>query len=103
MIDCIVCLVQHSAQMTVEDSERVFAELIRDIEKRRSEMTKMIREQVKAAKSRAEEHVARLELELDNLKFKDSELKKIVETKDHINFKLMEISSDMQSVSKFFW
>ncbi|XP_073799974.1 uncharacterized protein isoform X2 [Danio rerio] len=91
---------KHSAQMTVEDSERVFAELIRDIEKRRSEMTKMIREQVKAAKSRAEEHVARLELELDNLKFKDSELKKIVETKDHINFKLMEISSDMQSMDQ---
>nr|XP_021330504.1 E3 ubiquitin/ISG15 ligase TRIM25-like [Danio rerio] len=77
---------KHSAQMTVEDSERVFAELIRDIEKRRSEVTKMIREQVKAARSRAEEHVARLELELDNLRFKDSELKKIVETKDHINF-----------------
>uniref|UniRef100_A0A673J6Q8 Uncharacterized protein n=1 Tax=Sinocyclocheilus rhinocerous TaxID=307959 RepID=A0A673J6Q8_9TELE len=77
---------KRSAQTAVEDSERIFTELVRSIEKRRSEVMQLIRDQERAAVSRAEEQLARLELELDELKRTEADLKQLSETDDHIHF-----------------
>ncbi|XP_052393718.1 E3 ubiquitin/ISG15 ligase TRIM25-like isoform X1 [Carassius gibelio] len=83
---------KRSAQTAVEDSERVFTELICSIEKRRSEVMKLIRDQERAAVSRAEEQLKRLKKEIDELKRKDAELKQLSDTDDHIHF-LQSLSS----------
>ncbi len=70
----------------MEDSERVFTELIRTIEKRRSEVKQLIRDQERAAVSRAEEQLERLEQEINDLKRRDAELKQLSETQDHVHF-----------------
>ncbi|XP_077058546.1 tripartite motif-containing protein 16-like [Siphateles boraxobius] len=77
---------KRSAQSTVEDSERIFTELIRSIEKRRTEVKQLIRDQERVAVNQAEERLARLELELDDLRWKETELKQFLNTDDHINF-----------------
>ncbi|XP_058625233.1 tripartite motif-containing protein 16-like [Onychostoma macrolepis] len=77
---------KHSAQTVVEDSERIFTELIRSIEKRRSEVMQLIRGQERAAVSRAEEQLARLELEVNELKRTEADLKQLSETDDYIHF-----------------
>ncbi|XP_026074438.1 tripartite motif-containing protein 16-like [Carassius auratus] len=75
-----------SAERAVEDSERIFIELIHTIEKIRSKMLQMIREQEKAAVSRAEGLIYRLKQEIDDLKKRHTELKQISQTNDHIHF-----------------
>uniref|UniRef100_A0A9J8CRA9 E3 ubiquitin/ISG15 ligase TRIM25-like n=1 Tax=Cyprinus carpio carpio TaxID=630221 RepID=A0A9J8CRA9_CYPCA len=83
---------KNSAQTAVEDSERIFTELIHSIEKCRSEVKQLIRDQERAAVSRAEELLEQLELELDDLIWRDAELKQLSETKDHVHF-LKSLSS----------
>ncbi|KAL7872497.1 hypothetical protein SRHO_G00074800 [Serrasalmus rhombeus] len=75
-----------TAQAAVEDSERIFTELIRSIEKRRSEVTKLIRAQEKAELSGAEELLEKLEQEIADLKRRDTELEQLLHTVDHIHF-----------------
>ncbi|XP_066532259.1 E3 ubiquitin-protein ligase TRIM16-like [Hoplias malabaricus] len=75
-----------SAQTAVEDSERIFTELIRSIEERRSEVTELIRAQEKSELSRAEEHIQQLEQEISDLKRRDTELEQLSHTDDHIQF-----------------
>ncbi|XP_066532260.1 E3 ubiquitin-protein ligase TRIM47-like [Hoplias malabaricus] len=75
-----------SAQTVVEDSERIFTELIRSIEERRSEVTELIRAQEKAELSRAEEHIQQLEQEISDVKRRDTELEELSHTDDHIQF-----------------
>ncbi|XP_056600695.1 tripartite motif-containing protein 16-like protein [Triplophysa dalaica] len=75
-----------SAQAAVEDTEKIFTELIRSIERSRSEMIKLIRVQEKAAVSRAEELLKRLEQEIDDLRRRDAELEQLSQTDDHIHF-----------------
>ena len=70
----------------MEDSERIFTELIRSIERRRSEVTRLIRDQEKAAVSRAEEQLKRLEQEINDLRRRDAELEQLSHTQDHIQF-----------------
>ncbi|KAG9328794.1 hypothetical protein JZ751_010634, partial [Albula glossodonta] len=76
----------HSAQAAVEDSERIFAELIRSIERRRSEVKELIRDQEKAAVSEAEGLLERLEQEIADLRRRDAELEQLSHTEDHIHF-----------------
>ncbi|XP_052407058.1 tripartite motif-containing protein 16 [Carassius gibelio] len=83
---------KRSAQTAVEDSEKIFTELVRSIEKRRSEVTKMIRDQERAAVSRAEIKLERLEKEINELKKRDAELKQLSHTQDHVHF-LQSLSS----------
>ncbi|XP_062399842.1 tripartite motif-containing protein 16-like [Sardina pilchardus] len=85
-----------SAQTAVEDSERVFTEMIRSIERRRSEVTELIRAQEKAEVSRAEEHLKRLEQEIAELKRRDAELEQLSHTEDHIHF-LKKVASSRDS------
>ncbi|XP_062398402.1 tripartite motif-containing protein 16-like protein [Sardina pilchardus] len=75
-----------SAQAAVEDSERIFTEMVRSIERRRSEVTELIRGQEKAEVSRAEEHLKQLEQEIAELKRRNAELEQLSHTEDHIHF-----------------
>ncbi|XP_058651197.1 E3 ubiquitin/ISG15 ligase TRIM25-like [Onychostoma macrolepis] len=77
---------KRSAQTAVEDSERIFTDLIRCIERSRSEVTRMIRDQEKVEVSRAEEQLKRLEQEIEDLRRRDTELEKLSHTDDHIHF-----------------
>ncbi|XP_035271029.1 tripartite motif-containing protein 16-like isoform X2 [Anguilla anguilla] len=76
---------ERSAQAAVEDSERIFTELIRSIERRRSEVRELIRDQ-KAEVSRAEGLLERLEQEIAELRRRDAELEQLSHTEDHIHF-----------------
>uniref|UniRef100_A0AAR2J995 Tripartite motif-containing protein 16-like n=1 Tax=Pygocentrus nattereri TaxID=42514 RepID=A0AAR2J995_PYGNA len=75
-----------SAQAAVEDSERIFTELIRSIEKKRSEVTELIRAQEEAELSRAEELLEQLEQEIADLKRREAELEQLSHTEDHVQF-----------------
>ncbi|KAJ8278238.1 hypothetical protein GJAV_G00085440 [Gymnothorax javanicus] len=75
-----------SAQTAVEDSERIFTELIHSIERRRSEVKELIRDQEKAEVSRAEGLLERLEQEIAELRRRDAELEQLSHTEDHIHF-----------------
>ncbi|ROL49762.1 Tripartite motif-containing protein 47 [Anabarilius grahami] len=77
---------ERSAQTAVKDSERIFTELIRSIERSRSEVTQRIRDQEKAAVSRAEGRMERLEQEINDLRRRDAELEQLSHTHDHIHF-----------------
>ncbi|XP_077078004.1 E3 ubiquitin/ISG15 ligase TRIM25-like [Siphateles boraxobius] len=77
---------QSSAQSAVQDSERIFTELIRSIEKSRSEVTRMIRDQEKDVVSRAEGLLKRLEQEIDDLRRREADLKQLSHTDNHIHF-----------------
>ncbi|XP_035271065.1 tripartite motif-containing protein 16-like isoform X1 [Anguilla anguilla] len=74
------------AQAAVEDSERIFTELIGSIERRCSEVKELIRDQEKAEVSRAEGLLERLEKEIAELRRRDAELEQLSHTEDHIQF-----------------
>ncbi|XP_061084141.1 tripartite motif-containing protein 16-like [Conger conger] len=77
---------KHSAQAAVEDSERIFTEMIRSIERRCSEVKELIRDQEKAEVSRAEGLLERLEQEIAELRRREAELEQLSHTEDHIHF-----------------
>ncbi len=81
-----MCDLQHSAQTAVEDSERIFSELIRFIKERRSEVTKMIRDREKTEVRRTEELMKQLEMEIDQMRLINAELEQLSQTHDHIHF-----------------
>ncbi|XP_053089691.1 tripartite motif-containing protein 16-like [Pangasianodon hypophthalmus] len=76
---------ERSAQRTVQESERIFTDLIKSIERRRSEVTRLIRAQEKAAVGRAEEVMKQLEQEIAELKKRDAEMERLSHT-DPIHF-----------------
>ncbi|KAK2822828.1 hypothetical protein Q5P01_022893 [Channa striata] len=76
----------HSAEKTVEDSEKIFTELIRVIEKRSSEVKQQIRSQQETEVSRIKELQEKLEQEITELKRKDAELKQLSLTEDDNQF-----------------
>ncbi|XP_067331086.1 tripartite motif-containing protein 16-like [Channa argus] len=75
-----------SAEETVEDSEKIFTELIRLIEKRSSEVKQQIRSQQETEVSRVKELQEKLEQEITELKRKDAELEQLSHTEDHNQF-----------------
>ncbi|XP_072533991.1 tripartite motif-containing protein 16-like [Salminus brasiliensis] len=81
-----ISTLKSSAQAAVEDSERIFTELIRSIEKKRSEVTELIRDQEKTQLSEAEEHLEQLEQEITDLKRRHTGLEQLSHTEDHIQF-----------------
>ncbi|XP_034441121.1 tripartite motif-containing protein 16-like [Hippoglossus hippoglossus] len=78
--------VNGSADKAVEDSEKIFTELIRLLEKRSSDVKQQIRSQQETEVSRVRELQERLEQEITELKRKDHELKQLSDTEDHIQF-----------------
>ncbi|KAL7888910.1 hypothetical protein AOLI_G00038840 [Acnodon oligacanthus] len=78
--------IKSSAQTAVEDSERIFTELICSIEKKYSEVTELIRAQEEAELSGAEELIEQLEQEIADIKRRDTELEQLSHTEDHVHF-----------------
>ncbi|KAM4556289.1 E3 ubiquitin/ISG15 ligase TRIM25-like [Fundulus diaphanus] len=69
--------IKHSADKTVEDSEKIFTQLIRLIQKRSSDVKQQIRSQQETEGSRVKELQEKLEQEITELKRKDAELKQL--------------------------
>ncbi|XP_053537611.1 E3 ubiquitin/ISG15 ligase TRIM25 [Ictalurus punctatus] len=74
------------AQAAVQETERIFTELIKFIERRCSELTALIRAQEEAAVSRAEEVMKQLEQEIAELKRRDAEMEELSHTEDPVRF-----------------
>ncbi|XP_053087638.1 E3 ubiquitin/ISG15 ligase TRIM25-like [Pangasianodon hypophthalmus] len=87
-----------SAQTAVEDSERIFTELISSMEKKRSEVTELIRAQEKTELSRAERLLEQVEQEIADLQRRVTELEQLSHTHDHIHF-LQALASGRRSPS----
>lgn len=77
---------QQSAQATVDENERIFTEMIRSMEKKRSEVKEQIRTQEKAAVQRVEEVLKLLAKEILELKNQNAEMDKLSHTEDNIEF-----------------
>ncbi|KAM4713873.1 LOW QUALITY PROTEIN: tripartite motif-containing protein 16-like [Anableps anableps] len=75
-----------SADKAVEDSEEIFTELIRLLQKRSSDVKQQIRSQQETEVSRVQELQEKLEQE--ELKRKDAELEQLSDTEDHNQFLL---------------
>ncbi|XP_038567993.1 tripartite motif-containing protein 16-like [Micropterus salmoides] len=78
--------INRSADEAVEDSEKIFTELIRLMEKRRSDVKQQVRSQQETEVSRVKELQEKLEQEITELKRKDAELKQLSHTEDHNQF-----------------
>ncbi|XP_007571919.2 tripartite motif-containing protein 16-like [Poecilia formosa] len=77
-----------SADKAVEDSEKIFTELIRLLQKRSSEVKQQIRSQQETEVSRVKDVQEKLEQEITELKRKDAELEQLSITEDHNQFLL---------------
>ncbi|XP_034534252.1 tripartite motif-containing protein 16-like [Notolabrus celidotus] len=75
-----------SADKAVEHSEEMFTELIRLMEKRRSDVKQQVRSQQETEVSRVKELQEKLEQEITELKRRDAELQKLAHTEDHNQF-----------------
>ncbi|XP_065809679.1 tripartite motif-containing protein 16-like [Labrus bergylta] len=75
-----------SADKTVGNSEKIFTELIRLMEKRRSDVKQQVRSQQQTEVSRVRELQEKLEQEITELKRKDAELEKLSHTEDNNQF-----------------
>ncbi|XP_027869723.1 tripartite motif-containing protein 16-like [Xiphophorus couchianus] len=80
--------INRSADKTVEDSEKIFTELIRLLQKRSSDVKQQIRSQQETEVSRVKDVQEKLEQEITELKRKDAELEQLSHTEDHNQFLL---------------
>ncbi|XP_059211289.1 tripartite motif-containing protein 16-like [Centropristis striata] len=78
--------INRSADKSVEDSEKIFTELIQLIEKRRSDVKQQIRSQQKIDVSGIKDLQEKLYQEITELKRKDAELEQLSRTEDHTHF-----------------
>ncbi|XP_060743671.1 tripartite motif-containing protein 16-like isoform X2 [Tachysurus vachellii] len=81
-----VDIIKTCSQAAVDDSERIFTEMISSMEKKRSEVTELIRAQEKADVSRAERLLNQLEQEIADLKRRVTEMEQLSHTHDDIHF-----------------
>ncbi|MGH0137866.1 UNVERIFIED_CONTAM: hypothetical protein FKN15_067984 [Acipenser sinensis] len=77
---------QRYACIEIKESEKIFTELIRSIEKIRTEVIELIGANEKAAVNQAEGRMKKLEQEIAELRRRNAELKQLSETDDHIHF-----------------
>ncbi|XP_063325698.1 tripartite motif-containing protein 16-like [Pelmatolapia mariae] len=75
-----------SADKAVEDSEKMFTELIRLIQKRSSDVKQQVRSQQETEVSRVKELQEKLEQEIAELKRRGGELEQLSHTEDHNQF-----------------
>ncbi|XP_070775658.1 tripartite motif-containing protein 16-like [Enoplosus armatus] len=78
--------INRSADKAVEDSEKIFTELIRLIQKRSSDVKQQVRSKQETEVSRVKELQEKLQQEVTELKRKDAELKQLSRTEDHNHF-----------------
>ncbi|XP_058872454.1 uncharacterized protein LOC117432616 isoform X6 [Acipenser ruthenus] len=77
---------KRSACIEIKESEKIFTELIRSIEKIHTEVIELIGANEKAALNQAEGRMKKLEQEIAELRRRNAELKQLSETEDHIHF-----------------
>ncbi|KAI4884461.1 hypothetical protein NFI96_003685 [Prochilodus magdalenae] len=77
---------KRSAHSAVQDTERIFTELICYFERKRSELSDLIRAQEEAAVRGAEGVLKRLEQEIAELRRRNTELEQLSLTEDHLHF-----------------
>ncbi|XP_058872637.1 tripartite motif-containing protein 16-like isoform X1 [Acipenser ruthenus] len=77
---------KRSACIEIKESEKIFTELIRSIEKIHTEVIELIGANEKAAVNQAEGRMKKLEQEIPELRRRNAELKQLSETEDHIHF-----------------
>ncbi|CAJ1048680.1 tripartite motif-containing protein 16-like [Xyrichtys novacula] len=75
-----------SADKAVKHSQKIFSQLIRLMEKRRSDVKQQVRSQQEREVSRVKELQEKLEQEITELKRKDADLLKLSLTEDHNQF-----------------
>ncbi|XP_053185474.1 tripartite motif-containing protein 16-like isoform X3 [Scomber japonicus] len=78
--------ISRSADKAVEDSEKIFTQLIRLLQKRSSDVKQQIRSQQETEVSGVKELQEKLQQEITELKRKDAELKQLSHTEDHNQF-----------------
>ncbi|XP_054483585.1 uncharacterized protein LOC129117007 [Anoplopoma fimbria] len=78
--------INRSADKTVEDSEKIFTELIRLMETRSSDVKQQVRSQQRTEVSRVKELQEKMEQEITELKRNDAELQQLSHTEDHNQF-----------------
>ncbi|XP_029293374.1 tripartite motif-containing protein 16-like isoform X1 [Cottoperca gobio] len=78
--------VNRSADRAVEDSEKMFTQLIRLMQKRSSDVKQQLRSQQESEVSRVKELQEKMEKEITELKRKDADLKQLAHTEDHNQF-----------------
>ncbi|XP_029285026.1 tripartite motif-containing protein 16-like [Cottoperca gobio] len=81
-----VKVINRSADRAVEDSEKMFTQLIRLMQKRSSDVKQQLRSQQESEVSRVKELQEKLEQEITELKRKDADLKQLAHTEDHNQF-----------------
>ncbi|KAI5617026.1 finTRIM family, member 14, partial [Silurus asotus] len=81
-----VNIIKLSAQTAVEDSEKIFTEMISSIEKKYSEVMDLIRDQEKAELNRPERLLEQQEQEISDLQGRVNEMEQLSHTHDHIHF-----------------
>ncbi|KAA8586438.1 hypothetical protein FQN60_000274 [Etheostoma spectabile] len=77
---------KNSAHTALQECEKMFADMMRSIERMQQEMTKLISSNKKAALNNAEGHMERLNHEIADLRRRDSEITQLSRTEDHIHF-----------------
>ncbi|XP_024119381.1 tripartite motif-containing protein 16-like [Oryzias melastigma] len=80
--------INHSADQTVKDSEKIFTQMIRLIQKRSCDVKKQIRSQRLTEVSRVKDLQKEFKREITELKRRDAELKQLSLTEDHSQFLL---------------
>ncbi|XP_041642907.1 tripartite motif-containing protein 16-like [Cheilinus undulatus] len=78
--------INRAADKAVEDSQKIFTQLIRLIEKQCSDVTKQVRSQQESKVSQVKELEEKLRQEIAELKRKDGELQMLSQTQDHNQF-----------------
>ncbi|XP_041642904.1 tripartite motif-containing protein 16-like [Cheilinus undulatus] len=78
--------INRSADKAVEDSQEIFTQLIRLIEKQWSDVSQQVRSQQESQVSRVKELEEKLRQEIAELKRKDGELQTLSQTQDHNQF-----------------
>ncbi|XP_011490395.1 tripartite motif-containing protein 16 [Oryzias latipes] len=80
--------INHSADQSVEDSEKIFTKMIRLLHKRRRDVEQQIRSQQQTEVRRVKGLQEELEQDMAELKRRDAELKQLWLTEDHSHFLL---------------
>lgn len=86
VLNILLLFKQTSAQAAVEESERIFNEILLSIEEKCSKMTALIRAQEESQLNQAEELIEQLELEITDLKKRETDLELLSQTEDHVHF-----------------
>ncbi|XP_016317865.1 E3 ubiquitin-protein ligase TRIM39-like, partial [Sinocyclocheilus anshuiensis] len=94
--------IKHSAEVRKRNTEEekaarveLFTDLIRSIERSKSEVLEMIEEQQKAAEKEEQELIEELEQEITELKMRNTELEQLSHTEDHLH--LLQSYSSLSS------